>query len=66
MAKHHDSHGMNASVPGKHPISEKHWEHHYSLSKSSENMKDTEGADFDPKQSDKRKTTQLKVNKTDH
>lgn len=64
--KHHDGHGIHASVPGKHPVPCEHWEHHYSLCEPSPNMYATAGADFAAKESDKRKTTQLKVNKTDH
>lgn len=43
-----------------------HWEKRYSLSKPSKNMVVTEGADFEPKCPDERKTTHLKVNKTDY
>ncbi len=66
---HHDNHGKDASVPAKgnkRAIPGEHWEMRYNMSKPSENMIVTEGADFEPKQSDKRKTTQLKVNKEDH
>ncbi len=64
--KHHANHGMNASVPGKHPISQEHWEHRYSLCEPSRNMKATEGADFVAKSPSSRKTTYVKVNREDH
>lgn len=66
MPKPHNKHGMDASVPGKRPIGNEHWEHHYSLTKPSKNMVATQGSDFEPKCADERKTTHLKVNKTDH
>lgn len=69
MGKHHANHGMDASVPkkGNGPaVGPQHWEHRYSLTDSNKNMKDTAGADFNPVCSDYRKTTHLKVNKTDH
>ena len=64
--KKHDDHGIHASVPAKHPISQQHWEKHYNLSKPSENMVDTEGADFVAKNPTTRKTTHKKVNREDH
>ena len=67
--KHHDTHGMNASMPekgNKRAILKDHWEMHYDLCAPSRNMKITEGADFAPKRSDERKTTYLKVNREDH
>jgi len=42
------------------------WEIKYNPTAPSKNMKDTEGADFAPKQSKDRKTTYVKVNETDH
>jgi len=67
--KHHHDHGINASVPAKgnkRAIPDEHWEKHYSPNDPSRNMYATQGADFAPKQSDKRKTTYVKVNKEDH
>lgn len=65
--KHHDAHGKDASYPAKgKPTPTGHWEKHYSLSRPSENMYATEGADFSPKRSDDRKTTYKKVNREDH
>lgn len=69
MKKHHDNHGINASVPHKGDgpaVPNEWWEKRYSLWEPSRNMVLTEGADFNPKQSDMRKTTHLKVNKEDH
>lgn len=43
-----------------------HWEKEYKQWAPSKNMKATEGADFSPKRPDKRKTTYVKVNDTDH
>ena len=43
-----------------------HWEIKYDETAPSKNMKDTEGADFNPKRSSVRKTTHLKVNREDH
>lgn len=65
--KKHDDHGPYASVPGKGvPVPAEHWERHYSLSEPSKTMKVTGGADFNAKCPEDRKTTHLKVNKTDH
>jgi hypothetical protein len=67
--RHHDYHGDKASVPGKGEgmaVPNKHYEIHYNMHKPSENMVLTEGADFVPKCPQDRKTTHLKVNKTDH
>lgn len=67
--KHHDNHGMDASVPHKGKgaaVPSEHWEHRYSMTKSSPNMVATCGSDFNPKCPDERKTTHLKVNSTDH
>lgn len=65
--KHHDKHGIDASVPGKGcPIPKEHWEVHYNTNEPSHNMYYTEGSDFNPKRSSERKTTYTKVNKEDH
>lgn len=64
--KHHDNHGMNDSVPGKHAISEDHWERSYNATNASKNMHRVEGADFAPKCPGDRKTTYIKVNREDH
>lgn len=69
MKVHHDNHGSNASVPAKgnkRIPSEQHWEKSYKQYECSPNMYKTGGSDFDAKQSDKRKTTHLKVNREDH
>lgn len=47
-------------------VPNQHWEKHYSPSKPSKNMEDTEGSDFNPKCPSDRKTTHVKVNKEDH
>lgn len=57
MKKNERSHGL----PKKN-----HWEVHYNMHKPSENMVVTEGADFEPKCPEYRKTTHLKVNIEDH
>lgn len=43
-----------------------HWEVKYDPTAPSKNMKDVMGSDFNPKCSDERKTTHIKVNKQDH
>lgn len=65
----HDDHGPDDSVPSKgngRAIPGQHWERIYSLNEPSKNLYLTEGSDFNPKRSDERKTTHLKVNKEDH
>lgn len=67
--KSHDFHGNDASRPAKGDqcaIPNKHWEIGYDATDPSRNMILTEGADFNPKQSDMRKTTYIKVNREDH
>jgi len=67
--KHHDDHGRDDSKPMKgnaNAVPSGHWEKPYDLCGASENMYLTGGADFAPKRSDERKTTYIKVNKTDH
>lgn len=64
--KTHDYHGMDASVPGKRPIGDEHWERRYNATTPSDNMYLTQGDDFAPKRSDERKTTYIKVNREDH
>lgn len=64
--KFHDYHGSDASVPNKVVLEKEHWERKYDPTAPSENMKATKGADFNPKCSDERKTTHIKVNKEDH
>lgn len=67
--KHHDDHGEYASRPSKgnaRAIPGEHWERGYDLCSPSRNMELTEGSDFAPKESDKRKTTYIKVNREDH
>lgn len=69
MAKHHHSHGKDASVPAKgnkRAIPDQHWEKHYDLCAPSRNMELTGGADFVAKRPSDRKTTHLKVNPEDH
>ncbi len=66
---HHDFHGSKDSVPGKgygSAIPGEHWEKKYNATDASVNMKLVEGADFNPKCPDERKTTYIKVNKQDH
>lgn len=63
--KKHHNHGMDASVPGKHPLSQKHWEHRY----SDDFYKDRDkvaGSAFQPKKAATRVTTHVKVNECDH
>lgn len=65
----HDDHGSHASVPAKGngmAVPNTHWERLYDLSGPSENMIATEGGDFNPKRSELRKTTHIKVNSEDH
>ncbi len=67
--RHHDDHGPLDSIPGKGngmAVPGDHWERRYDLTNASKNMTYTEGADFNPKCSDERKTTHIKVNSTDH
>lgn len=67
--KHHDFHGNDDSVPGKGnkmAIPGEHWERTYDATDPSRNMYLTEGSDFNPKCSDQRKTTHIKVNREDH
>ena len=65
--KHHDNHGSKDSVPGKgYSVPGEHWERKYDATDASKNMKLVEGADFNPKCADERKTTYIKVNKQDH
>jgi hypothetical protein len=69
MKKHHDDHGKDASRPmkGNGPaVPNTHWEMRYSMNEPSPSMAATRGSDFNPKQSDKRQTTQRKVNREDH
>ncbi len=66
MKRHHDNHGMSASVPGngKAVLSE-HWEHHY----SDDFRKDRDklaGSEWQPKCAKYRTTTHVKVNECDH
>ena len=66
---HHDDHGPKASRPmkGNGPaVPNQHWERLYDATGPSENMKLVEGGDFNPKCSDMRKTTYIKVNREDH
>ena len=66
---HHDDHGSSDSVPAKgskRAIPGGHWERLYDATDPSKNMIDVEGGDFNPKCSDARKTTYIKVNKEDH
>jgi hypothetical protein len=66
---YHDNHGSKDSVPGKgngRAVPHEHWEKHYDATDASKNMYAVEGADFNPKCSDERKTTYIKVNKEDH
>lgn len=63
---HHDNHGSKASVPGKKHIPGEAWERTYDATDASKNMHLVEGADFNPKRSDMRKTTHIKVNREDH
>jgi hypothetical protein len=66
MAKHHDNHGKDASVPGKGaPVPKEHWEKLY----SPRAVKDTDhiiGAQYEPMQSKKRTKTYVPVNPEDH
>lgn len=67
--KHHDDHGPYDSVPEKgsmRAIPGQHWEKLYDATGPSENMKVVKASDFNPKCSDERKTTYIKVNKEDH
>lgn len=64
--KHHDFHGTDASRPGNKHVPGEHWERSYDATDPSRNMKLTEGADFNPKCAQDRKTTYIKVNKEDH
>lgn len=67
--KHHDNHGSKDSVPAKgasRAIPGQHWERLYDATGPSDNMKAVRGSDFNPKCADKRKTTHIKVNDTDH
>ena len=67
--KHHDFHGSTDSVPGKGSsriVPSEHWEKIYDATDASKNMRDVEGADFNPKCPKERKTTYIKVNETDH
>lgn len=43
-----------------------HWERNYDATAPSSNMIITEGSDFNPKCSEYRKTTHIKVNREDH
>jgi len=54
------SKGNKRAIPGE------HWERTYDATNPSKNMILTEGADFNPKSSDERKTTHIKVNREDH
>lgn len=66
---HHDNHGPKDSVPGKGKgpaVPGEHWERHYDATDASRNMHLVEGSDFNPKCSDNRKTTHIKVNREDH
>lgn len=47
-------------------IPNQHWERHYSISRPSQNMEETEGSDFVAKRPSERKTTYVKVNREDH
>jgi hypothetical protein len=62
----HDDHGKDASFPSHKHIPGEHWELRYNATGPSQNMIDTEGADFNPKCAKDRKTTHIKVNETDH
>lgn len=64
--RHHDDHGIHASVPGKKGIPDKHWEMSYSTNEPSKMMRETGGSDFCPKNPTDRKTTYKKVNREDH
>ena len=67
--KHHNYHGDDASRPmrGNGPaVPPQHWEKQYDLCGSPENMKMTQGSDFNAKKSKDRNTTYIKVNETDH
>ena len=67
--KHHDNHGMHASVPGKgnkQAVPSEHWEIGYNQWAPSANMVLTEGDDFVARPQSSRKTTHLMVNKEDH
>lgn len=67
--REHDFHGNDASVPAKGKgaaVPNKHWERSYDATGPSKNMFLTEGSDFNPKTSQERKTTYIKVNRDDH
>lgn len=65
--KHHDKHGMNASVPGKGKSAPgEHWEMKYSTCNPGKDMEHTKGSAFAPKQGKNRMTAHNKVNETDH
>ena len=67
--KHHDFHGKDDSVPAKgsiRAIPGEHWEKTYDATDPSRNMILVEGGDFNPKCSQDRKTTYIKVNREDH
>lgn len=65
----HDNHGKDDSVPGKGygcAVPQEHWERKYDATDASKNMHYVEGDDFNPKCSQDRKTTYIKVNREDH
>lgn len=67
--KHHDYHGMDASVPGKgdkKAVPGQHWERLYNATDASDYMKSVQGDAFNPQCAKDRKTTHIKVNETDH
>jgi hypothetical protein len=66
MSKKQESSITASKSQNGRPSSNEHWERHYSLSQPSKNMVVTEGADFNPKCPNERKTTHLKVNNTDY
>ncbi len=64
---HKDPEGRKAPTKYKSPFPmNKPWEQKADVSGPSENMKLTKGSDFNPKNPTNRKTTHVKVNKTDH
>jgi hypothetical protein len=64
--KHHDDHGMNASVPAHgnaKAVHGEHWERHYQMNHPNTR---TPATAFDSKRSDERPCTHIKVNREDH
>lgn len=61
--KHHDKHGMDASVPDGKMLPKEHWEMHYSPGPAG---RGTPAGAFMPKQAKDRPCTHNKVNEADH